>query len=378
MSKENTQESDARVEFIESRGVIPGVARVVVQAVKEGFPLLGRLLGRLFAFVERWLFASPKAQYGTAVTRMLLASAGIGLMLTNFTTRFYTFGTGGAWSGDLAHPGSDFPHVWIFSIFQTFRTNDAVFTLLYVVTLALGVCVFVGYRTRLSMILFFIMYVSFVELQDMAGDQGDNIFRIALLALIFADTSSKWSVDARRRLRPKALSGNVVVRVVSGGRVVPDWLRNLSHNLVLVVLMLQVSMVYAAGAFYKAGGLPWQNGSALCYPISVNQFGPWPELSGLVTAWAPLVAALTYLTVIVQAYFPALLMNEWTRRFALIVICGFHLGIAVMMGLPWFSLSMIAIDAIFVRDVTWRGSARWVRGRYAGVPRGLDIEAAKA
>jgi uncharacterized membrane protein YphA (DoxX/SURF4 family) len=218
------------------------------------------------------------------------------------------------------------------------------------------------------MLLFFILYVSFIELQEMAGDQGDNIFRIAMLALLFADSSSKWSIDARRRRAPRASSSNVLVRLWAGGLVLPDWLRNMSHNLVLVVLMLQVSMVYASGAFYKAGGLPWQNGSALYYPISVDQFGPWPQISAIVTAWAPLVAALTYLTVITQAFFPVLLMNPWTRRIALIVICGFHLGIAVMMGLPWFSLAMIAIDAIFVRDVTWKGTSDWMTRQYRNDP----------
>lgn len=357
-----------KARFMDRQGPAAGIIRVLVRGVSNTFRYLLALVLRMTRFVEDWLFSRLKAQYGTAVTRMLLAGAGLGMLLTNWSTRYYTSGTGGAWSGDLANPGSDFPTIWIFSIFQTFRTDDFIFSSLYLLTIVLGVCVLIGYRTRLTMLLFFIMYVSYIELQEMAGDQGDNIFRIAMLGLLFADTSSKWSIDARRRLAPRASSSNVLVRLWAGGLVLPDWLRNMSHNLVLVVLMLQVSMVYASGAFYKAGGLPWQNGSALYYPISVDQFGPWPQISAIVTAWAPLVAALTYLTVIAQAFFPVLLMNEWTRRIALIVICGFHLGIAVLMGLPWFSLAMIAIDAIFVRDVTWKGLSGWVTRQYRNDP----------
>lgn len=365
-SSEKPSVQDAR--FFDRQGPLSGILRVIVRGLREAVLFLVTLVARTTRFVEDWLFSSAKAQYGTAVTRMLLAGAGIGMLLTNWSTRYYTSGSGGAWSGDIVSPGSDFPKIWIFSIFQTFRTDDFIFSLLYLLTIALGVCVLIGYRTRLTMLLFFVMYVSYVELQEMAGDQGDNIFRIAMLALLFADTSAKWSIDARRRRTPRASSPNVLVRLFAGGLVLPEWLRNLLHNLVLVVLMMQVSMVYASGAFYKAGGLPWQNGSALYYPISVDQFGPWPQISAIVTAWAPLVAALTYLTVITQAFFPVLLMNPWTRRIALIVICGFHVGIAVLMGLPWFSLAMIAIDAIFVRDVTWRSTSTWVTRQYKNAP----------
>lgn len=50
---------------------------------------------------------------------------------------------------------------------------------------------------------------------------------------------------------------------------------------------------------------------------------------------------------------------------ALIGILGFHIGIAVLMGLPWFSLTMVAIDAIFIRDRTWSAMHRRVRFVYA-------------
>src|SRR5690606_11896248 len=63
-------------------------------------------------------------------------------------------------------------------------------------------------------------------------------------------------------------------------------------------------------------------------------------------------------------------------------ICGFHIGIAVLMGLPWFSLAMIAVDAVFVRDSTWRGLGerlvrawREGRARATGAPAVADADA---
>ncbi len=70
--------------------------------------------------------------------------------------------------------------------------------------------------------------------------------------------------------------------------------------------------------------------------------------------WAPLVTAASWSSIILQMSFPMMLLNRATRVIALFGILGFHIGIAIMMGLPWFSLVMIAIDSIFIRDVTWR------------------------
>jgi len=40
---------------------------------------------------------------------------------------------------------------------------------------------------------------------------------------------------------------------------------------------------------------------------------------------------------------------------------GFHAGIVVLMGLPWFSLAMVDSDAMFLRDETWQRVANWFR-----------------
>ena len=46
---------------------------------------------------------------------------------------------------------------------------------------------------------------------------------------------------------------------------------------------------------------------------------------------------------------------------ALLGILSFHLGIALLMGLPWFSLTMIAVDAIFIRDRSFAKVSAYLR-----------------
>lgn len=319
------------------------------------------LIGRLVSQGEDWLLDRKRATYGLAVTRMLLGLMILGTLASNFSTRLYTFGAGAAWTGQLSYPGSDFASMWPFNIFRSVTANDFAFTELY---LLLGLCAIlftIGYRTRLVMIPLFILWVGFVEINEYVSDQSDNLTRIALMAMFFASPAERWSVDAARRRRYVGRRAAWPLRLWRFQRVLPAWATNLSHNLVIIVLACQVSFIYVSGGLYKAGGAPWSGGWAIYDPLHVAQFGTWPEISALVTAWAPGVAFATTLTLLVQVSFPLLLLRRGTRIFALVVMLGFHLGIAFLMGLPWFSLAMIAIDSIFIRDATWRQMAQGLR-----------------
>jgi hypothetical protein len=327
----------------------------------DGIRGLGALVSRLFGLGEDWLLDRKRASYGLAITRMLLGVTILGTLVSNFTTRLYTFGGGAAWTGQLDYPTSEFARLWPFNIFPSIAANDFAFTELY---LLLGVCAVlftIGYRTRIVMIPLFILWVGFVEINEYVSDQSDNLTRMALIAIFFASPAERWSMDARRRRRNAGRAGIWPLRLWRFQRVLPEWSTNLSHNLAIIVLACQVSFIYVSGGLYKAGGEPWSGGWAIYDPIHVAQFGTWPELSSLVTTWAPGVAFATILTLLVQVSFPLLLLRRGTRIFALVVMLSFHIGIAVLMGLPWFSLAMIAIDSIFIRDVTWRHMSQGLR-----------------
>jgi hypothetical protein len=336
---------------------------------------------RLGLFVETWLTGTSKAQYGIAVARIGLGVTGFGLLASNWHTRFYTFGSGIAWSGERLRPVSDLAKIPLFSLFYRASMNDLALTGLYLVLFALSLLVILGYRMRITLPVFGILWVSFAGMTSFLGDQGDNIYRIALIAFLFADTSGRWSLDARLRtvFSTQYESRSWIWGAWHGRKIVPAWLRNLSHNLVVVVITAQVSFVYVSGALYKSSGATWSGGTAIYYPLHVDRFGTWPALSGIITAWAPVVALLTYGALLTQLSFPFLLMNRWTRKFGIVAISGVHIGIGLLMGLPWFSLTMIALDCMFVSDSTWTQIGMWcknlLRGaseRAAAVPRTSD------
>ncbi|HLS49783.1 MAG TPA: hypothetical protein VK024_07285, partial [Actinomycetaceae bacterium] len=66
-------------------------------------------------------------------------------------------------------------------------------------------------------------------------------------------------------------------------------------------------------------------------------------------------------------FFAVGLLHPVTRRIALLGVVAMHVGIAVLMGLPWFSLAMIAFDGIFVSTRTYEALDRWARAT-AGPP----------
>ncbi|MFT4235515.1 MAG: HTTM domain-containing protein, partial [Microbacterium sp.] len=187
---------------------------------------------------ESWLLDSKKSAHGLAVTRIFFGLTGVLLLLTNWSTRLYTFGSGSAWNGEAAEPVSDFPKIWIFSWFDRVRNDDLLFTLLYLVLLALAVMVMLGWRTKIVLPVYFVLWISFIEMNDAVGDQGDNMYRIALLLMLFADPARHWSLDARRRAKDDFKT------------LLPVEISNLLHNLALVCLAAQVFFVYGSGGLY--------------------------------------------------------------------------------------------------------------------------------
>lgn len=61
------------------------------------------------------------------------------------------------------------------------------------------------------------------------------------------------------------------------------------------------------------------------------------------------------------------LLHPVTRRIAVLGVIAMHLGIALLMGLPWFSLSMIAFDAIFISAATYMALEAWLKRRFGPV-----------
>ncbi|MBB5790605.1 HTTM domain-containing protein [Jiangella mangrovi] len=313
-------------------------------------------VGRTVDAGERWLFDGKKATHGLAAMRILIGVAILGSLTVNFTNRHYVWGPGARWLTPwLTVDEYGFPFTAVFA----YDDNTTVFTLKYLLLAALAVAFTLGWRTRVVTPLLMIGIASLMRLNPLGDDAGDNIVRIMLLFLCFADVSMRWSLDARRRARPD-------YRPLIA---LPPWTGTLFHNVALMAVAAQVFIIYMTSGLSKVQGSMWQEGVGLYYPLRIGQYAPWPGLNELVYTNGFFVTIGSYVTVFVQVLFPLLLLRRGTRVLALLAIFAMHVGIAVTMALPWFSLAMIAADMVFIRDDTYRALTRWLtRARRSQAP----------
>ncbi|KRV47362.1 hypothetical protein AQ490_07830 [Wenjunlia vitaminophila] len=133
---------------------------------------------------------------------------------------------------------------------------------------------------------------------------------------------------------------------------------NLIHNGAMVVIVIEVCLIYSTAGWYKIQGSRWQDGTASYYPFNLDYFNPWPEVTDVLSASGLLIMLFTYGTVMVQVAFPFTLFNRKVKNVLLVLMMAEHAGIAVLMGLPFFSLAMISADAVFLPTafLVWSGA----------------------
>ncbi|MFG2666295.1 HTTM domain-containing protein [Streptomyces sp. NPDC048387] len=342
--------------------------------------------------------------YQSAVVRIGFAGTWLFFLLREFPERHELYGPDGPWSWQLAERLVTGNHAFTVLLWSP---SGWWFELVYGLAVAAGALLALGWRTRATSVLFMVGVLSLQNRSVFMGDGGDNVIHLMAMYLVLTRCAQVWSLDARRaRLRGSAAAGaagpvlwGVLGAVLaygalsgrlSGGwaavfaalwtgaalwwlaeryepggerRAALDVLANLLHNTGMLVIMAEVCLIYATAGWYKIQGSRWQDGTALYYPLRLDYFTPWPELSGALAGSGVVVMLLTYGTVVVQVAFPFTVLNRRVKNLLLGVMVLEHAGIAVLLGLPFFSLAMIAADAVFLPT----GLLVWVGARVAAL-----------
>jgi len=364
--------------------------------------------------------------YQTAVVRIGFALTWLVFLVREYPHRQELYGPDGPWSWALAHRLTT--QNGAFTALMWFR-GRLWFEVVYALAVLSAALLLLGWRTRTVSVLFMVGVFSLQNRSVFVGDGGDNVVHLMALYLVFTRCGLVWSLDARRARGERAACargervrdpvgpvlwcglGAVLAAVTAAGRVQGEWLvpailwtvwaaqglwwaagrrarwaqprilldvvANLVHNGALVVIMAETCLIYATAGWYKIQGSRWQDGTAVYYPLHLDYFSPWPGLAGLLSASGTLVMLVTYGTVIAQVAFPFALFNRRVKNVLLVILVIEHVAIAVVLGLPFFSLAMIAADAVFLptsflrRIGTWATRARdrlRIRRRDAGAP----------
>ena len=335
--------------------------------------------------------------YQAAVVRIGFGLAWLAFLLREWPERRVLYGDRSPWSADLA--GQLLADNGAFTVLPWF-TGRLWFELVYHLAVLAALLVVLGWRTRASGVLFMVTVLSLQNRNVFVGDGGDNVLHVMALYLVFTRCATVWSLDARRRGAGGGPAGLLLWTVLgaaltagqvgsfSGGamlwsapgrsafavgpllwvlwavaglwyavnrwwpegepRAVLDALATMLHNCAMLVIAAEVVLIYSTAGWYKVQGSRWQDGTALYYPLHLDYFAPWPWLSGLLGSALLPVFLISYGTVAVQVAFPFTLFNRRVKNVLLALMMVEHAGIAVVLGLPVFSLAMIAADAVFL------------------------------
>ena len=314
--------------------------------------------------LENWLFDAKHVTYGLSLLRILYGLLMVGLLSVNFGDRQYIWGVGSRWLQPLVAEGG---FTWPFDLFS--GNYAGLFTATYLLMGFLAVLFTLGWRTRLVTPVLLVLWVSLTKQNPPVSDAGDVVVRLVLLYLCFADVSAHWSLDARRRRRA-ARNGRARRFAVP-----PEW-ANLLHNAAVIAVACQVFIVYVSSAMFKIQGSLWDNGTAVYYPLRLHAFEAFPALNQMISNHVSIVFIGTYSAVFLQLFFPFLQLTRPTRILALTGIVGMHVGIGILMALPFFSLAMMGADVIFVRDRTFARAESAVRSLLRGLRAGKKHDTA--
>jgi hypothetical protein len=222
-------------------------------------------------------------------------------------------------------------------------------------TAAIGVwivatfCLLVGFWSRLSAVLVWVLAVSFTNLNPYIVNAGDDVRDIVLLYLLLSPCGAVWSLDrwwqTRRAQDPKRVQ-------------VQPW--------PLRLLFIQMALIYFCNGVYKVCGSEWRTGESLYYVLSDLTLARWSYTQVPIPLWV--TRLLSWAVMVWEVSFPLLVMLPWiggtvcrlcrapeTVRLAcdrvlrLVTVValwfgvGFHLGIGLTMELGFFAAYMLCL-----------------------------------
>jgi hypothetical protein len=291
--------------------------------------------------------ASKHRQTGAALIRIALGSLTAILYALHLNQRQFLWGPQGvvSWRDNLALLEQN--QTWtIYQLFPSALGADC----LYWIGLIVSVAFALGLFSRLSSILFFLFTWWLYQRNWYAIDGGQNLLVILAFYLMFADVSA---ISLDRMLFPKPR-----LRLT---RWLPEWIPGMLHNFAVIACLVQLSILYFESAFYKIQGHVWANGTALYYILRTNEFS-LPGWSELVWRSALLVSVGTYGTILFEVTHPFLMWHPRIKYLMFAGIVSLHTGIGILMGLPWFSLTMISAHAVLFSDAEYRALSEWAHG----------------
>ena len=206
--------------------------------------------------------------------------------------------------------------------------------LLLLITAGLAVGLIAGWKTPWMTLGCWFMLNSLHARNLFVNDRGDTQLVLMLFWACFLPLGACWSVDSRRRSVP-----------LEAARGFPA-----------AALIVQLAMIYVFAALTKNGDYWLVRGDALSYSLASPIFAG--DLAGwLLVVAKPYLRLATYLVIAGELFAGALLLVPFSvsmlRGLAVILIAGFHLGVAVLFNLGFFPFIGMASIVALIPSEFW-------------------------
>src|SRR5579859_941787 len=233
-----------------------------------------------------------------------------------------------------------------FSIMDAFSQAWMVY-LFWAAWIVVILLLLVGYRTRLISIISFIFLVSVLERNTYLISGSDMVLRVMSFWMLFVPLGQYYSVDAvlRRWRRYRQTQRIEDLRVETTPRT--------TFAFPVRAAQIQFALIYLFTAAIKYSGSLWWSGDALFYALSLKDLvlptGEW----FVKNIPYSLIQLGTYFTVILETLFFFLVFSPIFQPYATVIALFYvglmHIGIAVLMSIPDFSLVMLSGFVIFFK-----------------------------
>jgi hypothetical protein len=224
---------------------------------------------------------------------------------------------------------------WLFSLNFMNGTAEFQWALFAVAALA-AVAMLIGYRTRLMVVIVWLLVMSIQWRNYLIGYSADELLRLLLFWSIFLPLGACWSVDRLRGAVPEPPSTRVLSVATAG-------------------LFLQIAFVYWFTALLKTGAEWRVDGTALYYALSAKQLAT--PIGAYLLQFPDLLKVLTFGTLATEIVAPLLLFSPFftvpVRMAGIIGIVGLHIGISMTLAVGYFPWIGAACMVCFLPSWFW-------------------------
>jgi len=228
-----------------------------------------------------------------------------------------------------------------------YSSNPMYIVVLYGLSMAISGAYALGVMPRIMCWLFALTTFSMQNRIWYGVDAGQSLVVLLSFLLCLVDTSVKFTLFHRQVSSTRNVCRALTV-LHNGGRFLISW---------------QICMVYFWSTFYKLQGTEWRHGTAMHYVWQLEPFMPFATLSHFLSNSSVAVTLATSGTVLLQASFVILMWNRRTKPWVIGAVILLHLGIAVLMNLFLFSLTVIVADLSLLSDAQFSAVGRMLGPR---------------